>query len=284
MVSSHIDRLYSMKIWPTDPYSESGARKYWDALKLFNLLLGHEWLRSLLDKKLLRILDICAGAGIGGVALSRVLMNRGVNVDLTLVDLREDDLRIGAKWGREVLGRDVRYVRMNSMDVYRMDEKFDIVLMYGSSAPHFDPWSIVRLYASVCGCLVDGGLFLMHECDRRYSIFYLAGYKRVLSEKVDEEGVIISVHSGYDFRRGTFRRTYIDVTNPQNRVVVDAYFWGLAELMALAWMFFADVDFLEVRKGAGIIICRDPRHKITIDDMRSEPRVLCEKDRGDIIW
>jgi len=146
--------------------------------------------------------------------------------------------------------------------------------MYGYSSPHFDPWDMLRIQASVCECLEDDGIFLMEEGDRRYSIFYLTSYAKFLPEKVNNEKAIVSIHSDYDFYRGVFKRTYLNLRKPEESVIVDMYFWGLAELMAITWIFFKDVDIYEKTRGHGIIIGYKPRRKISVVDIASNPRVL----------
>jgi len=43
--------------------------------------------------------------------------------------------------------------------------------MYGLSTPHFNPWQLERLFASVAQVLDDKGIFVVDEFDRRYTIF-----------------------------------------------------------------------------------------------------------------
>ena len=269
-----IEELYALNIWPTDPHSEFSQRRFREAVEVFGRLMEHDWFQELLRKEKVRILEICAGAGIGGVALAKVLMERGVDVELLLTDIRENDLELGSRWGSEVLGRKVDYVKMDSRRVHELGRRFDIALMYGFSSPHFDPWDMVRLQASVSECLADDGILIMDEGDRRYSIFYQTGYARILPERIDNERALLSLHAGYNFKRGTFKRAYLDLKNPSKTVITEVYFWGLAELMAMVWIFFQDVDFYELRRGAGLILGYKPRRKIRIGDLQTQPRVL----------
>ena len=269
-----IEKLYALDIWPTDPYSEFNQKRFREAIEVFDKLMEHNWLQELLRKEKIRILEICAGTGIGGVALAKVLMERGVDVELLLTDIREEDLKLGSKWGSDVLGRKIDYAKIDSRKVYELGRRFDIALMYGYSSPHFDPWDMVRLQVSVSECLADNGILIMDEADRIYSIFYQTGYARILSERIDDERALISLHAGYNFRRGIFRRALIDLKDPSKTVLAEVYFWGLAELMAIVWMFFQDVDLYELRRGAGLILGYKPRRKIGVDDLKTQPRVL----------
>lgn len=268
-----ITELYSLDIWPMDPRSEEGRKRFEEAKEQFKKLLTHEWIKKLIEKKEVRILEICAGTGIGGVALSRVLLDAGVNVKLMFTDIRNESLKVAEEWGKEELGIEVKVRKIDATKIHLLEESFDLVLMYGHSAPHFDPWDMIKLMASISSVLVDDGVFIMEEGDRIYSIFYLQGYKRVLPERVSERNIILSAHSGYDLMRGTFRRAYIEILG--GRIVeVATYFWNIAELMALSWIFFKDVDFFRIRGTSGFILAYKPRRKIKIDDLSELPKIL----------
>jgi len=82
---------------------------------------------------------------------------------------------------------------------------------------------------------------------------------------------------GYSVRRGTFRRATVKLPSAGRVVVSDFYFWGLAELMALAWLFFEDVNFLPVRGSySGFILACKPRGRLRPPDLSRDPRVLRE--------
>ncbi len=269
-----IKNLYALDVWPMDPYSKRGQERFRKGIEVFNKLMKHDWLQKLVKKGKIRIIEICAGTGIGGVALAKALEENNVNTQLLLTDIREDALKLGAKWGTQVLGKKVEYLRIDARKVHELGRKFDIALMYGFSSPHFDPWDMLRLQASISECLADDGILIMDEGDRIYSIFYIRGYANILPERIDEQKTVLSLHAGYDFVRGTFSRAYIDLKNPSKVVLVKHYFWGLAELMAIIWMFFYDVDFFELRQGAGLILGHRPRRKIRIADLNIPPRVF----------
>jgi len=272
------NRLYALGVWPIDPSSPIGVKRYNEATDIFKKIVGHEWIQEIAKKGRARILEICAGAGIGGVALSCVLLDEGVDVELVLTDVRENDLAVGEKWGREQIGDRIRVVKSDARSVHRIGSTFDIGLMYGFSAPHFCPWDMVKLQASLCECLSDGGVFLMDEGDRIYSIFYVAGYKSLMPERVDKERAVVSMHAGYDFTRGVFKRAYMDLLNPSSPVMADMYFWNLSELMTITWMFFRDVDLSETGRGRGIIIGKHPRRALSIRDFEGVPRVFSERE------
>ncbi|MEX0567709.1 MAG: hypothetical protein Q6363_000925 [Candidatus Njordarchaeota archaeon] len=273
MAEGDIGKLYAMNIWPLYPYSERSKRRYREALVLFENVVGHEWVQRQTEKEKIDILEICAGTGIGGVALARALLDVA-DVNLTITDIRENDLKIGAEWGKQVIGERIDYAKIDAKNVNNLGKKFDIALLYGLSSPHFDPWEMIRLQLAVSESLVDDGLFLVEEADRRFSIFFKSGYKTFLSEKIDENSAIVSIHAGYNFIRGTFRRVFVDIINPKEKAAVNVFFWGLAELMAIMWMFFQDIDFYEISFGRGIVMGFKPRRIIKGKDIRNLPRIF----------
>ena len=78
------------------------------------------------------------------------------------------------------------------------------------------------------------------------------------------------------------KRALIDVASDEGPVLGDFYFWSLAELMATAWVFFADVDFVQDpgRPWRGFILAREPRRKLRPSDLASLPKVLREGESG----
>ncbi len=84
-----LEELYSYLRDYMDPESEK-ARKRYKALKnFFNWTVKKALLP---DGRRLSVLDLCAGTGIAGAALLKVLREWGVEASLTLVDKRKDDI------------------------------------------------------------------------------------------------------------------------------------------------------------------------------------------------
>lgn len=158
-----IKELYRLGIWELNPYSKEGQTRFKNAIDAFGRLLSHVWIKKLLERDAISILEVCAGTGIGGVALAKVFMERNIDVELLLVDIREDDLKLGSQWGSKVLGKSVDYVAIDAKEVHKIGRKFDVALMYGFSSPHFDPWEMLKLQASISECLNNEGIFLMEE-------------------------------------------------------------------------------------------------------------------------
>ncbi|RLF07902.1 MAG: hypothetical protein DRJ64_02110 [Thermoprotei archaeon] len=76
-------------------------------------------------------------------------MNKGIDIELLVSDLHEDALKVAEKWCSEFLGKRIRSSLIDAREIHKLNEKFDICLIYGLSTPHFDPFSLARLLASV---------------------------------------------------------------------------------------------------------------------------------------
>lgn len=265
-------RFYSVFPWFDDPESERGREYYQATLGSMEKLLGHPWMERLSRRKGLTVLEVCGGAGFGGVALARSLGQRGLEVDLTVTDLREEALERAHRWGTQALGREVKTRIADALEVHELGEKYDLILMYGLSTPHFDPWEFTRLLASVGEALKDDGMFVVEESDRRYRIFLMIGYKWALAE-AGEERLTVSFHTGYDLYRGTMKRHYIDFASESRPVEMETYMWGLAEAGAFLWLFFEEVDFLQLRSERHFILGRKPRRAIKPHALKP-PKVL----------
>ena len=253
-----LDRFYSIFPWHDDPESERGKRYFEASVDTMEKLAQHPWLQG---KKALKVLEVCGGAGFGGVALAKVLGQRGIAVDLTITDLRAEALERARRWGTGILGRGVKTAVLDAREVHKLKEKYDLVLMYGLSTPHFDPWEFARLLASVGEALEDEGIFAVEESDRRYRIFLMIGYKWALAEATEEK-FTVSFHAGYDFHRGTVRRIYTELGKPEELVEMETYMWGLAEVGAFLWLFFEEVDFFRLRNERYFILGRKPRRSL----------------------
>ncbi|RLF06013.1 MAG: hypothetical protein DRK00_02840 [Thermoprotei archaeon] len=76
-------------------------------------------------------------------------------------------------------------------------------------------------------------------------------------------------------RRGTFKCAIMELPSGRRVVVDEFFYWGLAELMALAWLFFEDIDFLPVRRSySGFVLAYKPRRKLRPPNLSKDPRVL----------
>ncbi len=277
-LSEDMSKLYQLTRWPEDPRSEEGRKRYVEALDRFRSLLSHEWFSEILNRGKVRLVDICGGTGIGGVALSKVLLEAGAEVELTVVDLRVEALEKAKLLSAEELGVEAITDLMDVRELHSLHRKFDLALLYGYSTPHFDPWEMAKLLASVSRSLDDRGLMVVEEQDRQYLIFYRREHRDWLVEDIGPERLLVSVHWGYDHLRGSFKRAILDLFTKEGPIALEVYFWNLAGLMAMSWLFFEDIDFLPYKRGTfnGLILAKGPRRKLEPEDIR-KPRVLREK-------
>jgi ubiquinone/menaquinone biosynthesis C-methylase UbiE len=269
-----LSEFYSIYIWPDDPLSEQGKQYFERAEKFMEKVIEHDWVEEIISKdKNLNILEICGGSGFGGIALSKILKKGGFNNKLLITDIRKDALNIGEEWGGEILGEDVKFSSIDAREVHNLKKKFDIVLMYGLSAPHFSPWDIVKVISSVSEVLTDNGIFLIDESDRRKRIFLDTGYKWTIGEGQVEDKFVVSFHTGYDITSGMFKRTYINFKNPSKPSNMEVYMWGVAEIGAFLWTFFRDVDFVNLIGSRYLLLGYKPRKILKTEELK-KPAVL----------
>jgi methylase of polypeptide subunit release factors len=103
--SRRLEVFYTLHPWIEDLETYEGLKRYREVVELMERVTSHPWFRELVEsRKRIKIIDVCSGTGIGGIALSRVLRDRGVEVALTLVDLRLSALEKGRKFAVRELG------------------------------------------------------------------------------------------------------------------------------------------------------------------------------------
>lgn len=262
--AARLSRFYSVFPWAEDPYSDEGRGRFEGALKDMEVLLGCEALRSLLGKGEVRVLEVCGGTGIGGAALCRALSSRGVSVDLLVTDLRVEALEVAERFCRET-GCKVRVAAADAREVHALGDEFDLVLMYGGSAPHFSPWDFARFLASASAVLSRGGALALEEVDRLQSVFLSVGYKWTLYEGSRGGKHIVSFHAGYNPRTGMVKRVFWGFGGEP--VEMELHFWSFAELASLVWLFFEDVHFVSLGRARGFILGVEPRKQLKPGDL-----------------
>lgn len=267
ITDENLSELYEILAFPDDPLTSEGRHRYELAIKEFKTLLKHSWLKNVVSKDSIEILELCAGGGIGGIALTKVIEELGVKVYLLLTDLRENILIKAKSFAEREVSGPVNTLVLDARMAHELNKKFDIVLIYGLSMSHFDPWDTVHMLSSISLVTKDNGLLIIQEADRRYTIFYLTGYQRVLAERVSESNAILSFHVGYEMKSGKFKRAYITFGVSSKPVIGDFYFWGIAELGALLWVFYKDIDLVKsIPQGSYsnvfFVLGRKPRRKL----------------------
>ena len=123
-----------------DPYTGEGRKRYLEAIERFRKLTRHEWFESFLKvRRSIRVVDLCGGTGIGGVALCKVLMDGGYSITLTIIDVRESVKEVALRFSREELGREANFIVGDIRELDHLEGKADIVLIYGASTIYFSP-------------------------------------------------------------------------------------------------------------------------------------------------
>ena len=272
----YMERLYRIYPWPEDPYTDTGLRRFEESVNVFKSIVMHEWFKDLIKgKSKLNIIDLCGGTGIGGIALSKVIVNNlKLDVELTIVDLRKSALDVAEKFAKDILGRKIKVLVHDVREEFNVESYYDIALLWGFTTPHFSPWDFIKVLANTAKILKHDSLFMYDEIDRVYTIFYLTGYKEVLPEASNDK-LVLTLHKGREFKTGYMIRLAVDLL-AKDYVEMKTYFWDLASSAALTWFFFEDVDFIPInRPYKGIIMARKPRKNVDLSKFaRSKPKLL----------
>ena len=277
--SKLLEKLYKILPWPEDPSTKEGYNRFVESVNVFKKVVRHEWFNELVKgRSKINIIDVCGGTGIGGVALGKVLRDDlGLNIKLTIIDMRESALSKAKEFTKKVLGIEAEIIIHDVRKKLNLGGSFDVALLWGYTTPHFNPWDMMRVLANIASLLRSNGLYIYDETDRVYSIFTVMGYKEVIVEKANSNKLVLTVHKGREFKTGYMVRAVIDLLN-REYVEMKVYFWDLASSAAFTWIFFDDVDFIPLeRPYRGVILAKQPRRIISIDELlKSKPKMLAE--------
>ena len=81
--SIDFEKLYSVVRWVEDLHTAEGKSRFEKSIEVFKKIMEHSWVKELIERKRsVTVLDICGGTGIGGIALTKILQDLGVKVDL----------------------------------------------------------------------------------------------------------------------------------------------------------------------------------------------------------
>ncbi len=276
-MSEYMERLYRVYPWPDNPYTEEGGKRFLESVEVFKKITYHEWVRDLVSsRKRIRIVDVCGGGGIGGVALAKVIGEKyGVETELTIVDLRRDALGIAERFSEETLGYRAETIIADITKRLKLGKRYDLALLWGHSTPHFSPWDLIRLYANISEMLTDNGLYMYEEGDRIYGVFIRSGYKEIKAETTGKDNIVLTIHQGKDPISGYIHRlAYNLVTGEKESMKI--YFWDISGSAALAWIFFKDIDYTPIKsRYAGVVLARGPRREIDPQGFLEEiPKIL----------
>jgi len=265
-----LEKAYKIAAWRDDPWTIEGRERYLKAIESFKGLIKHIWFENLKNK--VKILDLCSGRGIGGVALSRVLEENGIIADLTMVDIREDAVKDSIKFSQEE-GIKAEAYAIDALEAYKLG-LFNIVLIYGAPLVHFNEWSLIKLMASASNSLEDDGLIIIDEMDR-VNIIFKDGFKNFIVENRDPENLSISIHDRYDYLTGSYYRTFIRLRDSES-VTVPLNFRSISHIASILWLFMNDVDIIPEDPLLYFIIGKEPR-RIIKPQILKKPKLLSNK-------
>jgi len=274
-----MERFYELFPWPENPYDREGRARYEEVLGQMSRVVEHGWIRERIGgRSAVRVVDFCSGTGIGGVAMARSLRERyGVEVDLLLVDVRGSALEVARRFSREELGFEARTMVADVTQALDLGGVYDVALLWGLTTPHFSPWGYVRFLANAAGSLCDRGVYVCEEFDRAYSVL-TRGYREVVPESLGGR-LVLDMHVDYDPLTGCVTRAVYDVASGR-WASSEQHLWGLASSMALAWVFFEDVDFVPLRSQYhGAVVAANPRRSLRLGDYFREPLALAKRPR-----
>jgi len=118
-----------------------------------------------------------------------------------------------------------------------------------------------RLLSSISYSLSRNGILVLQESDRFQKIV-CEGYKKLNVVKANDRA-IIDIFVSYNPIKGTCRRLVLDPTNPSRYAFIDLYYWSIANLGSLLWLFFENIDILEAPlKTMYILLASKPRKTI----------------------
>ena len=257
-----LEKLYRYLNWRMDPREEKARERFNGMEEFFESL---DWLPSNG-----RVLDLCAGTGIAGVALAKAT---GAKL-LTVLDARKDDLGLAKKWLETAgISPELRTVQGDAREVANLVGEHDIAVLWGYTMPHFDPFDAVRLFANVALVLSEDGVFMIEDMDRVYWILYRIGYKRFLIEGRREKYTIASMHEGYNFERGTFRRGYYILPGLKKISDVEVHYWDIATQLAIGSIFFREYGLIRRDehnnpKVGDVLYFKKPRKELGLETLR----------------
>jgi SAM-dependent methyltransferase len=254
----HKSNLYELYFWPDDPSSERGQKYLQETFYYFQKLIDSSIISSnFLDKDEWNVLEICAGSGYGSLVFASLFPNKKVNVLVTDTrDLFMENARLSA-----ILGiNNVNFRQIEAMQISDFNKKFDVIIMYGLSTPHFPPKESIQLYSKVKEALSVDGFFILQEMDRRKALF-LDGkyYKKAYAEGHNER--LVSEEIGYNVDDGTVQREYYSEKDPSSRVSSKSFFWSVAETDALLSLYWDKVDKVPLGGDKYFLISSEPLNK-----------------------
>ncbi len=254
--------FYKFLKWRSRP-DDPEARARFESIKGFMEDLIS---RGVLDKAIgsdkARILDVMAASGIAGVALAWALASRGVEAEVTVTDLRDEELGMAGEWLRMAGLEDSVRLETLRADATRLPEAlggrgFDIIIVWGSSLPHLDVYDLHLLLAGARELQPGHGVLLIEQASILHRILVNNMFMHILVE-----GNALTLYREYDDLRGVQRRLAYALPELRYLGVMESRLWETSQVMAAAWVYYERAKALaytEGRRLSKVIVARSPR-------------------------
>jgi hypothetical protein len=233
------NNLYDLYFWPDDSSSERGQKYLLETTDYFKTLIKSKIIsEKLLEKQEWNILEICAGSGYGSLVFASLFPDKRINVLVTdSRDLLMQSARLSATLGIS----NSSFKQFDATKLSELNRKFDVIIMYGLSTPHFSPKEAIKLYANIKDSLSIDGIFIVQEMDRRKALFLDGNYyKKAFAEGYGER--LVSEEKSYNIEDGMIEREYYSEKDPSKRVSTRSFLWSIAETDALLSLYWNRVD------------------------------------------
>ncbi len=254
-----LSSLYEGLGWFEAPGDPRAVDRF-NAVRAFARALLGGPLSDLASRGRVRVVDVMGGTGIAGVAFASALAELGLAVDLTVVDARPDALGHVDGWVEAAgLGGRVSVAAVpGSADMLPelVTGPFDLALVWGSSLPHLDVYSLHLLLAGLRELQPAHGALIVEQKDLLSDILVNNAFRHVMVT-----GDVLTVYRSYDRVRGVQVRLAYRAGDLSPLGTVESRLWGLAEVAAAAWIFYGHVtvmDLVEFRP-TNVVVARGPR-------------------------
>ena len=254
--------FYRFLKWHSRP-DDPEARARFELIKgVMEDLISRGVLNEAIGSGKARILDVMAASGIAGVALAWALASRGVEAEVTVTDLRDEELGMASEWLRMTGLEDSVKLETLRADATRLPEalggrEFDIVVLWGSSLPHLDVYDLHLFLAGARELQPRHGVVLMEQFSLLPRILVYNMFRHTLVE-----GDVLTLYREYDDLRGVQRRLVYALPELRYMGVMETRLWETGQVMAAAWVYYRRVealDYTEGRRLSKVIAARNPR-------------------------
>ncbi len=261
----NLESFYDLWSWPDRTWLDEGRRRFEEAIQIFRSLLTHRdfsaWLRGTGSSQL-EVLDLFSGAGLGGIALAKVLKELGYSSRLTFLDLRTSALNEAIKEARL---RKIEAEALN-FDISNWNpsrDKYDIIVAWGNPFPHLSPWKLAQGLTKLAWAIrhiPPANGFLIFDLTDLMGLIKDQGYKELLVERTDP--IVMSFKRDYDPIEGYETRVALRIS-PYKEESVKFYHWSLAGFATLVWHHFQEVIITPIGRYKYLILARNPRRLLS---------------------